>query len=71
MHNQHQQQGAQSKSGFVPKKAKKKREKLGVIWGRLGFGFLWGKMGKWGYLVVGGGWEWRREAGGGTGVVGL
>jgi hypothetical protein len=45
--NQHQINGAQSKSGFVPKNYEKIGEKLKIL-EKWGFGFFVGKMGKYG-----------------------
>jgi co-chaperonin GroES (HSP10) len=61
---QHQQQGAQSKSGIVPKNKKKKRKNGGEMV-KLGFGVYMEKMGNGGNLVAGDGCKWQREAGGG------
>jgi hypothetical protein len=56
--------GAQSKSGFVPKNYEK-NGKNGEFLMKLGFGVYMEKMGNGGNLVAGDGCKWRREAGGG------
>jgi hypothetical protein len=53
--NQHQNNGAQSKSGFVPKNYEKNEEKLKIL-EKWGFGFFVGKMGK--IVEMGGGEGW-------------
>jgi hypothetical protein len=53
--NQHQNNGAQSKSGFVPKNYEKNEEKLKIL-EKWGFGFFVGKMGKIVEMGGGGGW---------------
>jgi hypothetical protein len=56
--NQLQTNGSQSKSGFVPKINKKKKCKRMEKFGEMGFREKWGKCGKLGRLVAGGGWKW-------------
>jgi hypothetical protein len=55
-HNQHQNNGAQSKSGIVPKISKKNEKKNGGF-GKNGVsGFFVGKVGKMRKWAAGGGW---------------
>jgi hypothetical protein len=68
--NQQQINGSQSKSGFVPKIYQKNEKKLKNL-EKWVFGFLWGKMGNGGQWWPAVGDNGRREACGGTGVVGL
>jgi hypothetical protein len=56
--------GAQSKSGFVPKNYKK-NGKNGEFFMKLGVGVYMEKMGNGGNLVAGDGCKWQREASGG------
>jgi hypothetical protein len=52
--NQPQNNGAQSKSGIVPKINKKMKKKWRIR-KKLGFGICWGKKGKSGCMVADGG----------------
>jgi hypothetical protein len=67
--NQHKNNWAQSKSGFVPK-INQNNKKIGCFERKMDFGLVGDKTGNLGFWVSGDGWVRWRRADGGVSVVG-